>query len=114
MKSVSDLLDLVSRDEDVTRFKELHWEGSFSDYLEIVLESPRTIRNAFQRLYDMILSYGAEEFTDHKEKLVRYHFFADPMQDGKDAIFGLETSLARLVGTLKAAAEVSPPRSVPR
>ncbi|MHC4860915.1 MAG: PrkA family serine protein kinase [Planctomycetota bacterium] len=104
MKTVSELLDVVSKDQNIELFQELHWEGGFTEYLEMVLENPRIARNSFQRLYDMILSYGYEEFTEHKEKLVRYHFFADPMENGKDAIFGLEKSLMRLVGNIKAAA----------
>ena len=38
MKSASELLDLVSKDEDVQLFKDLHWEGSFADYLGMALE----------------------------------------------------------------------------
>ncbi len=104
MKSASELLDLVIKDEDVQLFKHLHWEGSFSEYLEIALENPMVARNAFQRLYDMILSYGYEEFIEHKEKQTRYNFFSDPFDRGRDAIFGLEKSLTRLVGHVKAAA----------
>jgi serine protein kinase len=52
----------------------------------------------------MILSYGYEEFTEHKEKVTRYNFFSDPFDRGRDAIFGLEKSLTRLVGHVKAAA----------
>ncbi len=104
MKSASELLDLITRDEDVKQFRDLHWEGSFSAYLELALGNPMVSRNAFQRLYDMILSYGYEEFTEHKEKLTRYHFFSDPFDHGRDAVFGLEKSLMRLVGHVKAAA----------
>ena len=35
------------------------------NYLKLVQENPRVTRNAFQRIYDMILSYGTEEFTEH-------------------------------------------------
>jgi serine protein kinase len=104
MKSVSELLDLVTKDEDVQLFRDLHWEGSFSEYLEVAIENPMVARNAFQRLYDMILSYGYEEFTEHQEKVTRYNFFSDPFDRGRDAIFGLEKSLTRLVGHVKAAA----------
>ena len=104
MTSVSELLDLAARDDEIQSFKDLTWEGSFTEYLEMVLGDPKIIRNAFQRLYDMILSHGYEEFVEHKERLVRYHFFSDPMEGGRDAIFGLEKSLMRLVGNVKAAA----------
>ena len=32
------------------------WEGSFEDYLELVRKNPQVTRNAFQRVYDMIIS----------------------------------------------------------
>ncbi len=41
-------------------------------------------RTAYQRLYDMVLSHGTEEYVDNKKKLVRYKFFRDE-QHGKDA-----------------------------
>ena len=61
-------------------------------------------RNAFQRIYDMIMSYGTEEFIDAKKRLIRYKFFSDETFDGDDAIFGLEIPLMRLVNFFKAAA----------
>src|SRR5438105_2163648 len=51
-------MNLVSRIaalQDKTSFKELHWDGSFEDYLKIVRENPRVTRTAFQRIYDMML-----------------------------------------------------------
>jgi hypothetical protein len=33
---------------------------------------------AFQRVYDMILSYGSEPYSENRETLVRYNFFKDP------------------------------------
>ena len=39
-----------------TNFREQHWEGTFWEYLDIVTENPAVARNAFQRVYDMILS----------------------------------------------------------
>ena len=111
MKSVSELLDSVTQGQDPEQFKELHWEGSFTEYVEMVLGNRRIVRNSYQRLYDMILSYGYEEFTEHKEKLVRYHFFSDPVENGRDAIYGLEKSLMRLVGNIKAAAAGAAPPS---
>ncbi len=104
MKSADELLSLVGKEDDARLFRELHWEGRFPDYVALALENPAAIRNAFQRLYDMILSHGYEEFVERKEKMVRYRFFSDPLDRGRDAIFGLERSLMRLVGHVKAAA----------
>ena len=52
----------------------------------------------------MILAHGVEEYTRFKEKLLHYRFFDDPFEGGKDAVFGLDKPLMRLVATLKAAA----------
>jgi serine protein kinase len=90
--------------QDYDLYRELTWEGSFEDYLNVVRETPEVTRNAYQRVYDMIIRYGTEEYTDSRKKLVRYNFFHDEL-DGKDAIFGLDIPLMRLVKVLKAAAE---------
>jgi len=82
-----------------------HWEGSFEDYLAIVRQNPKVTRTAFQRVYDMILSHGKTEYIDNKKKLVRYNFFADTDFDGKDAIFGLDIPLMKLVNVFKSAAQ---------
>ncbi|MEM6962253.1 MAG: serine protein kinase, partial [Myxococcota bacterium] len=91
--------------QDYDRYRDLHWEGSFEDYLNIVRDKPHITRNAFQRLYDMIVSFGEEEYIDNKKRLVRYPFFTDPIGHGKDAIFGLDIPLMRLVHVLRAAAQ---------
>ncbi len=98
------LLADVRRDRELESFRELHWEGSFAEYLAIALRDPRVVRNAFQRLHDMILSHGTEEVVKHKERIQRFRFFSDPLGDGREAVFGLEKPLARLVNVLKAAA----------
>ncbi len=86
------------------KFQELHWEGSFDDYLEMVNKNPKVARTAFQRLYDMILSFGMGEYSEFKQKVIHYKFFDDPISHGKDAIFGLDKYLMKLVDVIKAAA----------
>ena len=90
--------------QDAKTYQELHWEGSFEDYLELVRRSPRVTRTAFQRVYDMILSHGKTEYIDNKKKLVRYHFFSDEKFGGKDAVIGLDVTLMKLVNVFTAAA----------
>ncbi len=85
-------------------FKNLHWEGSFQEYLELAHQQPHVIRTAYQRLYDMILSYGREEVSDGRATSHRYTFFSDPIGQGEDAIFGLDQTLSRLVNIFKSAA----------
>src|SRR4051795_12750210 len=99
------LLGIIDRRLDVTHFREQHWEGTFQDYLEIVTENPGVARNAFQRVYDMILSYGSEPFTHFKQDYIRYSFFSDPIDKGGDAIYGLERPLMQLVDFFKSAAQ---------
>jgi serine protein kinase len=89
---------------DMQEYAQLNWEGSFEDYLDIVRKNPRVTRNAYQRLYDMVLSHGKSEYVDNKKKLLRYHFFSDEANGGRDAVFGLDVPLMKLVNVLKAAA----------
>ncbi len=91
--------------QDYREYAELNWSGSFEDYLEIVRKNPKVTRTAFQRVYDMILSYGQEEYIDNKKKLIRYNFFKDEQHGGKDAVYGLDIPLMRLVNVFKAAAQ---------
>jgi serine protein kinase len=91
--------------QDYDRYRDLAWEGSFEEYLQIVRERPQVTRNAFQRVYDMVISYGTEEYIDNKKKLVRYNFFRDETDGGKDAVFGLDIPLMRMMNVLKAASE---------
>jgi serine protein kinase len=98
------LMDILYEGFDKRLYVELHWQGTFNEYLQMVYGNPRIIRNAYQRLYDAIISYGWEEFELNRRKIIRYHFFSDPMEGGKDALFGIEEHLARLVDYLKAAA----------
>lgn len=98
------LVDTIAQFHNLDEYQEQNWEGSFSDYLEKVKSSPEVTRNAYQRCYQMILSYGREEYIDNKKKLVHYTFFDDPDNNGADAIFGLDIPLMRLVNVFKSAA----------
>src|SRR6186713_3028721 len=91
--------------QDTKTYAELTWEGSFEDYLEIVRKNPKITRTAYQRIYDMILSHGKSEYIDNKKKLIRYHFFSDERFGGRDAIFGLDVPLMKLVNVFKSAAQ---------
>src|SRR3954468_19642585 len=104
-ESDTGLVSRIAALQDKTSFKELHWEGSFEDYLRIVRENPRVTRTAFQRIYDMILSHGKTEYIDNKKKLIRYHFFHDEKFGGRDAVYGLDVPLMKLVNVFKSAAQ---------
>lgn len=81
-----------------------HWSGTFFEYLDLVKKNPKFSRNAYQRMYDMILEAGTEEYVDFKKQVIRYKFFDDLPNNGKDAVFGLDVQLMKLVNVLKAAA----------
>ena len=64
------MTDRIAQMQDFKQYKDLHWEGSFDDYLQIVRERPTVTRNAYQRCYDMVIAYGTEEYIDNKKKLI--------------------------------------------
>jgi serine protein kinase len=90
--------------QNTQAYREQHWEGSFEDYLSIVHEDHLVIRSAYQRLYDMIMSYGSDDYTEYKKKITHYNFFNDPFQGGQDAVFGIDITLMKLVNVFKSAA----------
>ncbi len=90
--------------QDVERFQQLHWTGTFEDYLEIVKKDPGVCRSAYQRVYDMVMSHGYREYMDFKKKVVHYNFFDDEGSGGKDAVFGIDIPMMKLVHVLKAGA----------
>lgn len=86
-------------------YQELHWSGSFAVYLDMVRDNPSIVRNAYQRLFEMIESDGFSEYEKYREKFRRWKFFNDEEGKGKDAVFGIDRELNKLVELLKAGAE---------
>ncbi len=105
MGSATEIISLIRTRQDVSQFQRLNWKGTFEDYLEVVAQNPRVTRTAFQRMYDMIVSHGVEEYTEHKQKVSRYKFFDDAENSGADAIYGLEQPIMKMVNIFKAAAQ---------
>ncbi|UCF68557.1 MAG: serine protein kinase, partial [Acidobacteriota bacterium] len=99
------ILDSLRQAQDSEQYRQQHWNGSFSDYLGIVRAQPQVTRSAYERLYDMILSYGTSEYIDNKKRIVHYHFFDDPDANGRDAVYGLDIPLMKLVNIFKSAAK---------
>lgn len=65
---------------------QLKWEGTFSEYLQIVKENPNVADTAHTRIYNMI----AEAGIDKKNNTAEYKFFSKEM-------FGLQLAIERLV-----------------
>jgi serine protein kinase len=100
-----EVLKRISERQSPEAYRQEHWSGSFHQYLDVVRADPRITRTAFQRLYDMIKSYGTYVVDEEKkDELVRYRFFDDPDNDGRDAIFGLTKTLMEIVNVFKSAA----------
>ena len=105
MEAGRELLQALSQRQSRESYRQEHWQGTFHEYLDVVKSHPRVVRSAYQRLYDMILSYGTYPIgNSKKEGLVRYKFFDDVDNDGQDAIFGLTRPLMDLVNVFRSAA----------
>ena len=104
MRAGREIISLVADRQDLDQFRRKNWEGTFEEYLDLVRAEPQVTRNAFKRVYDMILSYGTETYEEYRERKTRYRFFSDPDDDGRDAVFGLDASLNLLVNAFKSAA----------
>jgi serine protein kinase len=98
------LLNLIKSRQDVQGYRERHWTGTLADYMDLVMSTPKVARNAYQRLYDMILSHGVTEYTRQHERYSHFRLFDDPIDSGRDAVFGLDAPLMRLVHNVKSAA----------
>lgn len=101
----SDLKNLLSQLQSSQNYKELSWSGSFWDYLSLVKKNPKITRNAFQRMYDMVIDAGTSEYTEFKKQIVHYKFFDDEAHGGRDAVFGADIPLMKLVNCIRSAAQ---------
>ncbi|WP_152655337.1 PrkA family serine protein kinase [Oceanobacillus sp. CFH 90083] len=79
-----DILNKVKNDREAE--KQLGWEGTFAEYLELVKENPAITQTAHSRVYNMIKSAGVTEKDNQK----MYQFFGS-------SIFGLESAIESLV-----------------
>jgi len=99
---MSKLQTLIKKNTaDIKQYQELNWSGSFDDYLTLVENNPKTVRNAHQRLYDMIMSHGTEEYTFCKRNYIKYNFFQS--KTDRVSIYGLEEPLMTLMDSLRSA-----------
>jgi serine protein kinase len=99
------LITYLRQQQNLSDYRKTHWEGSFEEYLDIVVEHPEVTRTAYQRLYDMILSHGTEEVFENKEKIIRYKFFTEYAAKHGDGIFGIDRPLMQLINAFKSAAK---------
>lgn len=84
--SASDFLRQIEEQRRLE--KQIIWEGTFREYLEIVQQNPKVANLAHARVYDMIISAGVEERGDGQPR--EYQFFTSEL-------FGMERTLQQLV-----------------
>jgi serine protein kinase len=105
MSTGQSIIARAKQELDLDTYRDQHWSGPFADYLDLVKRDPRVTRSAFERLYDMVLSYGTREYQDNKKKIVHYNFFDDPNNGGADGIYGLDIPMMKFVNIFKSAAQ---------
>jgi serine protein kinase len=103
--NLSDLRNIFGRKELQETYRDLHWHGSFDDYVKLIATNPAVTQNAFQRIHSMIMSFGSEKYTLAGREYTRHKFFDDPLGNGEDAVFGLDASLDKLVQFFESAAK---------
>jgi serine protein kinase len=81
-------------DEHTKTHRVSHWQGTFRDYLPMLLENPKLAQLAHARIYEMVRAYGVDLDDQGHE---RYPFFTREL-------FGIDDALAKVVEYLKAAA----------
>jgi serine protein kinase len=86
---------------DKRHFLKLHREMTFAEYLDEAKKNPLVCLSAFQRIYDMVLSAGREQFKRFNRTYTRYKFFSEHPEF---PIFGLESAVDSFVKNLKGAA----------
>jgi serine protein kinase len=104
MSTGESIISRAKQELDLEAYREQHWSGTLGDYLDLIQRDPRITRSAYERMYDMILSYGTREYVDNKKKVIHYNFFDDPDSGSADAIYGLDIALMKLVNIFKSAA----------
>lgn len=85
---------------DRNEFRTLNEVMTYGEYLDMMRTKPQLARNAFQYVYDMIVSKGTTTFERHRKTNIRYNFFSD----AEIPIFGLEETLQQLVDFIHGAA----------
>jgi serine protein kinase len=81
--------DFLRQIEEQRRLeKQIAWEGTFREYLEIVQRNPKVANLAHARVYDMIISAGVEERGEGQPR--EYKFFTSEL-------FGMDRTLQQLV-----------------
>jgi len=75
--------------------RKLAWEGTFTDYFDMVTKNPTIACLSHARIYHMIVDAGV---SPNKDGTMHYHFF-------DDEIYGLDRTLQQIVEYFRSAAQ---------
>ena len=79
---------LKHAEEQRLQADKLHWEGTFTDYLDVLAKNPKIADLSHARLYDMVIAAGVDDPGEGQAK--NYKFF-------EDELFGMEKTIQHLV-----------------
>ena len=106
MTAGKSIIAMIGGRQDLDQFRKKSWVGTFEEYLDLVRDNPKVTRNAFERVYDMVISYGTNVYEESRGvKRTHFKFFDDPDNGGRDAVFGLDETLESFVNALMSAAK---------
>lgn len=92
--SITELLQAHRRERE-----SLHWEGTFREYFEMVVQNAKLSQLAHARICDMILSAGVTKLNEGtRDEVTRYNFFSEEL-------YGIDEAIEQLVEYFKSAAQ---------
>lgn len=77
---------------------------TMDDYFKLVLANPQVCYSAHQLLLHAITRWGFQKYTFARQEFTHWKFFDDPFGHGRDAVYGLDRQLDRLLYVIKAGA----------
>lgn len=96
MNALSRVISKFDRD----KFRVLNTEMSFSQYVDECYKNPKLIRNAWQMIWDMVLSKGTYPVEEYRKTYTHYKFFDNP----DNPIIGLTPTKDALMKFIRGAA----------
>lgn len=85
---------------DRNKFRILNTEMSFVQYVDECYKNPKLVRNAWQMIWDMVLSKGTYQVEEYRKTYTYYKFFDNP----DNPIIGLTPTKDSLMKFIKGAA----------
>jgi len=85
---------------DRSKFRVLHTEMSFGQYVDECCKNPKLIRNAWQMIWDMVLEKGTYQVEEYRKTYTYYKFFDNP----HNPIIGLTPTKDALMKFIRGAA----------